>query len=647
MARATDLYSILKAYTNKNNSPYINIDPFLFFLKNYAIRKAPEQPEWSKWTGETEVKFWTELSGLVESSKCALLADTPEGRIYMPFYYVERLEETYRDIDNTANYPFPDEHSLQFSFPEDQVRIVNLENGMGIFFEREENTDDKEEGVEAPEAGDSSSPIVKVIFPEDYGSALFLPSMIPRRIMEAAFLKVRHYLRVRGNREYIMHKLSPQLAGKEKYLQESLDRILVRPLDCLAALEGSSDFSFLFWAYFCSLVKSDMRKKKEKLSEDIAVLQAVCVIDVCGGFYKARALKKREKEIAFRNLELHMEKPPAFYTMEEILQFTTDRGSPLAGLYSQKELEAYIKRKTTESGDNELPEWFVLRGRKGECWYIKRGKYLSLCAKMLVETRPVIKKAIAGRWTELIKNFSAEPAMEKDAEFDKLLAAYTASLKPALTAMLADQKLLWVYEKLEQAQKILPSSSRIFRAGKLIPMNELYGLRRKDLLADAKMFLPFWYSIPLLHAVMGFFKNLGRKKKRRAAGESDETGEEPTPEVKLARDIQSAARSIEAALVPRGQTLDSYLAELETRWSRLLDRQARQNLIEDVNALVRDSLRQIIRIHKKKRISREGLGEIASSIISGNSALRGLGGQDSLHLYLELYMVKLLINFKM
>ncbi|MDR1099928.1 MAG: hypothetical protein LBL28_05540, partial [Treponema sp.] len=79
----------------------------------------------------------------------------------------------------------------------------------------------------------------------------------------------------------------------------------------------------------------------------------------------------------------------------------------------------------------------------------------------------------------------------------------------------------------------------------------------------------------------------------------------------------------------------------------LLNKQARQNLIEDVNALIRDKLRQTIRVHKKKPISRENLNEIAGALIASAPALRSLGGQDSLHLYMELYMVKLLLNIKM
>jgi hypothetical protein len=54
-----------------------------------------------------------------------------------------------------------------------------------------------------------------------------------------------------------------------------------------------------------------------------------------------------------------------------------------------------------------------------------------------------------------------------------------------------------------------------------------------------------------------------------------------------------------------------------------------------------------MRVQKAKKISPESLSETAAALISRTPALRGLGGQDSLQLYMELYMVKLLLTFKM
>ena len=91
MAQRTDLYSILVAYTNKNNSPYISINTFLDFLEQYAKGRSEENPEWQKWVKDKSIKFWAELSILVEGGKCELLADTDDGRIYMSHFYPQQL----------------------------------------------------------------------------------------------------------------------------------------------------------------------------------------------------------------------------------------------------------------------------------------------------------------------------------------------------------------------------------------------------------------------------------------------------------------------------------------------------------------------------------------------------------------------------
>jgi hypothetical protein len=626
----TDLYPILRAYANKKNSPFIDIDAFLEFLERYAKRKVETSDEWIKWTKDVGIKFWTEMSDLTEVGKCVLMADTPEGRIYMPFYYVDLLQEVYRSIDDNADSPFPCEENLHITLPEDQAKLVSVASDLGPFFEKGET---------------EPLPVIKLIFPEGFGSALILAPMIPRRLMETAVLKARHYLRSHGNRDFAFHKLAPQFQGREKYLKEILDQIMIRPFDCINAMEAYGDFSWLFWAIFCSLVKKDIAKKKETLNEDIAAVQAACVIEACNSLYKARAVKQREQEMAFRELELHLEKPPFYFTLDQITRFTSAKGVALLGQYSAEALEAYIRKKTTETKDSSIPEWLILQG-KGEKWYVRKEKYLPLCSRLLIDSRPLVKKAVTSRWVNLIRSSRTENAMEKDADFDKLLAAYTAKLTPPLAALLEDQKLLWVYEELEQTQGMIPASSRIFSRGQLIPMSALYVLRRKDLLTDARILLPFWYSVPIISAIVAFFKRLWKKNKNR--NEADDEPEDVESGNKEATgDIRNAAKKVEAELVPKGQTLDSFLAELETRWSRLLNKQARANLVNDVNSLVRDNLRHSIRIHKTKKINREGLEEIVDGIVTHTPALQSLGGQDSLHMYMELYMIKLLLNIKM
>ena len=213
-----------------------------------------------------------------------------------------------------------------------------------------------------------------------------------------------------------------------------------------------------------------------------------------------------------------------------------------------------------------------------------------------------------------------------------------------LNSILQDPKFQLVYDELEHKEEI-PPSSRIFVNGALIPYSALLLMRRKDLLVDTRILLPIWFSVPFLVSVIRFFKNLGRKKTAKTSQYSDneESFNEETARGKdESLEMLNAAREIEQAMVPQNHTLDSYLEELKIRWVRLIDKQARENLVEDVNSLVRDNLRQTLRVHKRYKITRENLVQLAANILDRTPSLHGLGGKDSLRTYIELYLVKLL-----
>jgi hypothetical protein len=640
MAQATDLYSILRAYATKNNSPYVDIGHFLEFLEKYAGYKAQEQREWIKWTSDVEAKFQNELASLTESEKCVLTTNEAGDRLYMPFFCRDHLGEIYKNIENMAELPFPDEELLKITIPEDQLQVINVGSDIGVFFEESGSAQSPEQEAEnAPDSGH----IVKIYFPTPYGSALVLASMIPRRLMEIAFLKMRHFLCSRGNKDYVLHKLIPQMQGREKALRDAVEQLIVRPNESFTGIEGLSDFSYIFWNHFCALVRNTIGKKNDLLGEDIAAVQSVYIIEACNGFYRARAMKNREIEIAFRNLEQCMEKSPCYFTLDDIIKFTNEKGVSLLGQYSQNQLEAYIKKRASRGEDSFLPEWIVLQGKKNKRWYIKKSKYLTLCTRLLIDTRTPVKKTITGRWVKLLREFRSEPAMENDAEFEKLLKLYTEHLCPILFSLLENERLIWIYEEQESSQGI-PPASRIFKGGRLLPMSALYAISRKDVLTDSKFVLPFWYSVPLFTAIIGFFKNF---KKRKKGGRSElNIGINEVFEIADNEmwELQKAARNIGAVLVPKNKTLDTYLEELENRWSKILDKRARQNLIDDVRYLIRDTLRYETKILKTKKISREILRTIAENLITRTPSLLNLGNRNALSLYIELYMLKLLLD---
>jgi hypothetical protein len=471
--------------------------------------------------------------------------------------------------------------------------------------------------------------------------------MLPKTIMEACLLKVRFYLGSHDNKEYALRKLTPQLQGKESYLRDMLNNIIVRPTDCLRAIEEGGDFSYLFWGYFCILVKNDIKKKKEHLNEDVAAVQAVCFLEAFNSYYKAQAGKRREKELALRELELHLEKPPFLYTIDQILKFTSSKGVLLLGQYTKENLDEWLKKTTSESDGKGLPNLLIVSGLRNEHWYVSKGKLLLLCTRLLAEARGIVKDSISKRWIKLLREYRREPAMDNDKDFEDLLHRYTERFHPTLTAVLEDPKLQLVYDELEKTQDI-PVSARIFIKGNMISYSDLLLIRRKDLLADLRLLLPFWYSIPAISSLIAFFKSLLKKKRRKTDGwdSAGEEEQEPVSEKGEAKELHSAARAVEAVLVPPQYTLETYLAELENRWIRLINKKARTDLVEDVKSLTRDNLRQALRVMKHFKVTRETLSALASNIVNQTPSLRELSGKESLLLYVELYLIKLMQNMR-
>jgi hypothetical protein len=306
-----------------------------------------------------------------------------------------------------------------------------------------------------------------------------------------------------------------------------------------------------------------------------------------------------------------------------------------------------MKRQITESDNDELPALLVIRLKTGTVQYfLLKEKMMFLCARLLNDGKILIKRAIVKQWSRSISDFKNEPAMTDDDEFEKFLGKTAEKLCPELMSLFSDPKFIVVYNEMDHRENGIPASMRIFYEGKLLPYSSIFLLRRKAVLQEAKFALPFWFSLPIIPGLVGFFRKLFKKKektvKQTASGSEQVTAEEEDH----AGEIRKAAEEIEFDIVPPGYTIDSYLEELGVRWSRLLDRQAREDLITDVKFLARDMLRRRLKVDKQFKPTREELNQMAYNMIIRNPTLSSLGARDSLLLFMELCMVKLLLNIK-
>ncbi|MDR2924288.1 MAG: hypothetical protein LBU85_13255 [Treponema sp.] len=626
-----DLYSLLRGYAVNTKTATVSIKYFLEFAAQYAAKKQSEQPELARWTINAETEFKREISALVDNGKCVLLSDSKDGSIFLPDFCREIIRAAYQNVDKHAAIPFLNAASLNLKIPADYARTVGLLSDIEAFFAR----------TDTESAASSPDEIIILQFPQEYGSSPMLASMIPRRLMELALIKIQFFLNNGHNMAHIVNTLNIQIKNKEKALKECIDRIIYRPLECINDMERFDDFVYLFWVHFCALVKKDIKAKNEIRDLDIAILQSVYVIEVCGSLYRSAVVRKQEADAAYNRLEELMDLPPYRYSIGDIAQFTTDKGVRLLDYLSKQEMEAYVRRKITESKDGALPAWLSIQGAMGERWFLKKEHYLPVCAQMLNEIQPQIKTALVRRWTKLIRDYSSEPAMEKDPEYEKLLKKLTNNTNPILQTLLEDPKLLWAYEELERTLGTVPQNMRLFNRGILLPFYVLYALSRKEVISEIKSQLPIWYSNPILLAILKFFKRLGRKKSPQRQTEGDE---KHAASGKKLNKLQSSALRIKSDIVPEGKTIDEHLGSLEERWCSLRDEDTRKTLIVGVKSLLKDRLRKNIKLKNVKWIKRDDLRSIAEYLISENSTLAKLKDQEALCTYMELYMLKLLLR---
>jgi hypothetical protein len=351
--------------------------------------------------------------------------------------------------------------------------------------------------------------------------------------------------------------------------------------------------------------------------------------------------------MAFKNLESQLAKPPYLYTMDEIMKFKGAGGGLLLGQYTNDELSSWIKKKITKTKDNELPALLVIKIRnRDEQYFLLKERMLPLCLRLLHDGRILVRRAVVKQWGRLISDYKSDFAMTNDGEFERFLAKTAEKNCPELMSLLSDSKFLLVYQEADRKENGIPAAMKIIDGGKLLPYSSVFLIRQKAMLQEARLALPFWFSLPVISNLIGFFKKLSKKEKK-VVKQTVSAGEQVTAEGENhAGKIKLAAEEIELDIVPPGYTVDGYLEELSVRWSKLLDKQAREGLINDVKFLVKNQLRRRMKMDKQFEPDKDALNQMAYDMIINNAALSTISSRDSLILFIELYMIKLLLNIR-
>ena len=98
---------------------------------------------------------------------------------------------------------------------------------------------------------------------------------------------------------------------------------------------------------------------------------------------------------------------------------------------------------------------------------------------------------------------------------------------------------------------------------------------------------------------------------------------------------------LESELVPVSSTLDRELESYRHQWNHLLGKNSSENLTDDVNALIRDYVRRVLRTIKSNGVTRDRIQSLAETLVKTPS-MQKIHDHDALLMYTQLYMIKMI-----
>ncbi|MBQ9207624.1 MAG: hypothetical protein IJ158_13060 [Treponema sp.] len=645
MATTTSIIVLLKFFATRQNNAIVDYRDFCEYLKKYSEHHLEEQPTLVSYIEDPVPALQIELDKLVENRLIVIINTSAEkqGIVVIP-YYIERFAERYKDIAVNPSLPFPSEADLPRGTPKEIITRENSSELIAKLLKHQDINDKTLYGLTLPHNAPS----------------ILLPSSVSVvTLIEDAVGKIQNMLKKEEHHDYFLKKLTVSNPGREMIIKNFFNSFVDRPDHSLETLSQTTE-SFYLWNQLCFFIKQDYEKIKDYTQEDLSCLQAVYITEVGANYFKNEAAENAKKEGALKTLETLLMKPPYYFTFDEIIKFTDNKGLPLLGQYTEDELKEYLHKKTQEAPVQELPDLLVFKTYDDTRYFIFKSKVLQLILRLCTDARISVLEAIKNHWSEVLKQFDSLPEMKDQNAFEGRLEKEIRVQSPILSALLHSSFLpLLSYDASggDDTSKI-----SLFVNGQLLPYSDILLMSRQEILNDAKIMLPFWYSMPIVSWIAKLLLRPPKSKRNKkqktkaelyreeeaAKSKEDETTAMISQNAAVSKKValREAARSAEQAFVPASSTLNRELDSYERMWNHRLGNETHNNLTEDVNSLIRDYIRKTIRTMKVESFTVERIESLAESLMNA-PGLQKIRERDALFMYIKLYMIKLVKNIPM
>lgn len=625
------LSKALWSFAQKNENVFVRFDNFSDYLKKYAAKFVAETPALARFTNISDDALEADLEAL-ESQNIVYLINKSTKKIIIAVldYYSVQFNMRYEAILRARGESFPNVNDLPKQIPPTS-------------FTRK---DAKEFITEALEDQDISSHKVYCLsFPNNLVPLLFPMSTPIMTLIKGSVFKIADLINRDEYHEYFLKKLKMTNPNKEITTRNFYEKLSVIG-DSIEDIFTDDEESFYNWGQLCYFIKDDFEKIEDRNGDDISMLQALFISQVWAVQIKDTRIKKKKQDEAKRYIEGCFKRPPYFFEMEDVLKFRDDAGNVLFKTLGKEGLQEALNELTTSSDDNRLPRVLTVTIDSGRRYYIHKTNVMPLIIRLSNEAHTKIQNYLTDAWYKALLKNKKLPEMKEQKAFERTLEKCVRHFSPLLYALLNASFLPVLNIELQQNDiENTNIKFNIYIGSKLQPYSEMLMLQNDTILSAAKALLPFWYTIPIINIIFRIFflpskaDDTNESKQKKENEKNDKTNASGG----VAKKLSDAASEVSAELIPEGSDIERELDSYIDQWNKIITKDLRQNLTNDINSLIRDYLHSIKNNLKSGQFTQERVQSLARTLCNTPNFKRVNGG-DALFMYTQLYMLKLLMR---
>ncbi|HVO39315.1 MAG TPA: hypothetical protein VMV03_09840 [Spirochaetia bacterium] len=627
----------------------------LELLHSYALRSRSADVDLRAFLGSLPVGRGTmddirsALRRLSETGELTLYeTDGEPATVFLPGFPLIALVERYRKLGIDASLPFPTEETAPIALTAGDITPVDVKSQLGPLFQEKA----------AAEPG-----VVKILFPENVRPLIVPRSCVSTLLVDASVLRISAYLQSSQNFTYVETKLGVALRGSEISMRQALEEATHRPRSAAAGVTSPSDFGFRFWTQLCGVILQDVSAKEKLTEEDQAVCQSAHAVTYAVFHRKAEIQREQARAADRKALERRVHGAPFLFSEQDLFDLADEKGTTFSSKHGMEFIRAFVAEKTRPTDDQGLPQLVRLRSEgEGTDYIIHRDMIVPVFLSRLAEAADSLRLVYVESWTADMKRDLTPRPTKSDAVFRTDVEQRVKTQFPVLAALANGDILFLAAESPTVTDDARKDLSRLFVVESILrPFHEMLGLSRQDLLRAARSNLPFWQTIPIINGIVRMLRRLLSPRTaltrgtgspagaaRRGGGAepagvrfSSEASARAADDARSSARVRSELRSLLAQYLPAGKAVDRELADLAEKWNPLFEPEQKINLVDDVNALVRDTLRPLRRSLLGRPLTQDGISAVARQIC-GHRNLLQIRKRETLLRYVELYVIRTL-----